>query len=203
MEYNNFKESYNQFCQNWQRRGSEDHAEFLHSKIGFIPGNAWDDISEDALATLERFPRLKDFFVLWYKWRQANSSELISDAPDETDCRWCQGVGFLEYLFDYSVLGTRRKAYGYQGIAPCAYCENWKRSISPKRWKETRKYTVEAIEDNGWQWVRPPDKCSKDEALVAMAQMFDKLDAKPRDAFRRDADHKLRLDHYEEDSVPF
>ena len=196
MEYSLFKDGYNQWCQNWQRKGSEKHAQFLYSKLDFIPSPAWSDIVEDALSTLERFPRIKDIIAMWYAWRNTHSHELIDDAPEETHCKQCLGTGLLEYRFSSSDLPK-----SFLSVCACGYCENWKRHLSPKRWTYVKTYTIGDIKREGWEHIPPPDPCSAAEALDAIDIMFQRLESKRQDAYKRDLDAKLRENV--DDSIPF
>jgi hypothetical protein len=195
LEFEEFKSGYNQFCQNWQRKGGEDQAQFLYEKIKFIPAAAWGDMVSEILATLERFPRVKDLFAMWYDWRNKHSHQLIEDAPEETDCVWCGALGILEYR-------TERENREYTGIAACGHCENWKKHISPKVWGRTATYKVTDLAIQGWEWIKPPEPCSKYEALDAIEIAMNKLGTGMRQYRGRDPDWRARQDDYE-DEVPF
>ena len=176
MEYSLFKNGYNQWCQNWQRKGSEKHAKFLYSKLDFIPSMAWNDIVEDSLLTLERFPRIKDIIAMWYSWRSTHSNQLIDDAPEEHDCKQCLGTGLLEYRFSSS--GILKEC---QSVCACGYCDNWKRYMNPKKWQYVKTYTLQEMRRNDWEYIPPPEPCSKDEALNAIDIMFDRWERKMKE----------------------
>ena len=195
MEFDEFKQGYNQFCENWQRKGATKNAEFLFSKVRYIPSAAWAEIVEDILLNLERFPRIKDLHGAWHSWRKANSDRLISDAPEETDCSICLGVGLLEYEFE-------EHHRTYLGVQPCGYCENWKRHISPKKWDFVKTFRIADITDNGWKWIEPPERCTREQAIDAMDKMFDNLGTKREAAYQPDLHGLMRQDKYDED-IPF
>jgi len=195
MEFTEFMEGYNQFCENWQRKGSTKNAEFLFSKLNYIPSLAWREMVEEMLVNLDRFPRIKDIHANWHSWRRSHSSELIQDAPPESDCPMCSSTGLLQFTF-------KEHNLTYTASQPCGYCENWKRHISPKRWSSIKKFKVSELRDNGWDWVEPPPKCTREEFSAAMDKFFDRLGRKPKDAYKPDPDYLKRQDNYEEDT-PF
>jgi hypothetical protein len=173
LEFSLFKDGYNQWCQNWQRKGSEKHAKFLYSKLDYIPSIAWNDIVEESLVSLDRFPRLKDIIAMWYSWRASHSHQLIDDAPEEHNCKQCLGTGLLEYRHQPEDL-----VRGYLSVCACGYCENWKRYLSPKKWQYVKTYKLDDIEREDWEHIPPPEPCSKSEALDAIEIMFHKFGRK-------------------------
>lgn len=191
MEFEAFRESYNEWCNNWTRKGHPDHMTFLHGKLEFIPDLAWPAISEKVLNSLDRFPRVKDIIALWYSWREQNSNQLIADAPEETPCLKCLSTGLLQYNFEQ---------YGltYNASAACGYCHNWKKHFSPKKWSKITTYKVEDVALEGWNLIPAPKPCSKETALAAMNEAG--LPFENRNL--PDPDRNIRKDKYKDD-VPF
>jgi len=196
MTRDEFKIGLNQWCLNWDKDAADDRADFFYEKVKFIPLEAWKVIVENAMLELRTFPKIKDIFMLWGSWKEVNTEKLIPEAPPETDCDYCGGIGLLEYEF-------KDEKYGwYRASQPCGYCENWKRHISPKRWKSIKKFKVSELRDRGWEWVETLPKCTREEFSAAMDKFFDRLGSKREDAYKPDPDYLKRQDKYEEDT-PF
>jgi hypothetical protein len=192
MTKDEFRVGINQWCFNWDKDVDGDRQLFFYEKVKFIPLEAWKVIVEDAMLSLRTFPKIKDIFTLWSTWRESNAERLIPDAPPETHCEYCDGIGLLEYEF-------KDEKYGwYKASQPCGYCQNWKRHISPKKWRSIKIFKVSELRDRGWEWIKPPEHCTKKEAIAAMEKMFDKFGSKPRDVYKRDPDYLKRQDNYED-----
>ena len=84
-----------------------DDLELIYDEIGWIPTEAWTDITDGALEQWDTWPRNfpKAIKGLWAGWRSGHKAEI-----DFQNCNFCQETGILEYFkpdeTDYSAHET-------------------------------------------------------------------------------------------------